>query len=79
MPTYQIEYYVDEEINMYPMRVMCLKHQVYDYLENEVHTHNTARGLNYSVLVIRPNVMEATEAGINILRKKIGKENNVAL
>jgi hypothetical protein len=79
MPTYQIEYYTDEEINMYPIRVMCLKHQVYDYLENRVHTHNTACGLNYSVLVIRPNVMEATEAGINILREIIKEENNVAL
>ena len=79
MPTYQIEYYVDEETNMYPIRVMCLKHQVYDYLENKVHVHNTARGLNYTVLVIRPNVLEATEAGINIIRETIKEKINVAL
>jgi hypothetical protein len=58
---------------------MCLKHQVYDYLENEVHTHNTARGLSYSVLVIRPNILEATKAGIDLLREKTGEKNNVAL
>lgn len=79
MPTYQIEYYVDEETNMYPIRVMCLKHKVYDYRENKIHTEETARGLSYSVLVIRPNILEATEAGIDLLREKTGEKNNVAL